>query len=245
MENKNTKNIHKDHRKRVRARFIKDGSLDSFEYHQILEMLLFYAIPRKDTNELAHILLNEYGSFHALLNADPEELMERFKLTEPAAVLISLMPHIARKYLNSAWVINNSSTISSLASASEYFDSILAGKPYESFYMLCLDAKKRLEKCVKISDGNSNSSPIYIDNIVSYALLYKACFVIIGHNHPGGTPQPSDGDINVTKKIKSALEPLGIKILDHIIVCGKENFSFAKKGLCKLKYNEETKNKTD
>lgn len=231
--------IHKDHRKRVRARFIKDGNLDSFEYHQILELLLFYAVPRKDTNELSHMLLAEYGSFHALLNAKPEELMKRCKLSEPAAVLITMIPHIARKYLNSSWMRDNASVIASLSAASEYFNSILAGKPYESFYMLCLDNNKRLKKCVKISDGNSDSSPVYIESVVSDALLYNASFVIIGHNHPGGTLKPSSGDVNVTQKIKLAFEPLGIKMLDHIIVCGEENFSFARKGLCNLKYNVE------
>lgn len=239
MEKKNSSDIHKDHRKRVRARFIQDGNLDSFQYHQILELLLFYAVPRKDTNELAHNLLNEYGSFHELLNAKPEELMKRCNLTEPAAVLLSIIPHISRKYLNSTWDMNKSSSFSSFSTASEYLNSILAGKPYESFYMLCLDAHKRLKKCVKISDGNSNSSPIYIDNVLSSALLYKASFVIIGHNHPGGTLKPSSNDVAVTRKIRDTLKPFAIRVLDHIIVCGEENYSFAVNGLLKLGYDGE------
>lgn len=237
MKKVNPSEIHKDHRKRVRARFIKDGNLDSFEYHQVLELLLFYAVPRKDTNELAHQLLNEYDSFHELLNAKPEELMKRCGLTEPAAVLITMIPHIARKYLGSLWVSDNSNVIASLSVASQYFDSILQGQPFESFYMLCLDNNKRLKKCVKISDGNSNSSPIYIEQIVSSALLHNAVFVIIGHNHPGGTLKPSSADINITNKIKNAFEPLGIVVLDHIIVCGEENYSFARNKICGLKYN--------
>lgn len=237
MEKLKPSEIHKDHRKRVRARFIKDGNLDNFEYHQVLELLLFYAVPRKDTNELAHQLLHEYGSFHALLNAKPEELMNRCNLSEPAAVLITMIPHIARKYLSSLWTKENSNVISNLSVASQYFDSILQGKPYESFYMLCLDANKRLKKCVKISDGNSNESPVYVEQVVSDALLHKAVFVIIGHNHPGGTLKPSAADITITNKIKNALEPLGIIMLDHIIVCGEENYSFARNKICGLKYN--------
>lgn len=239
MKNISISEVHKGHRKRVRARFIKDGNLDSFEYHQVLELLLFYAVPRKDTNVLAHRLLAEYGSFHALLNAKPEELMKRCSLPETAAVLITMIPHIARKYLNSSWTKDNSNVISSLGAANEYFNSILAGKPLESFYMLCLDINKRIKRCVKISDGSSNSTPVYIDNVVSDALLYKASFVIIGHNHPSGTLKPSANDVAVTQAIKNALEPIGIKVLDHIIVCGEENFSFARKGLCNLKYNVE------
>lgn len=229
--------IHKDHRKRVRARFIQEGNLDSFEYHQILELILFYAIPRRDTNELAHYLISEYGSFHELLNAKPEELMKRCSISESAAVLITMIPCIARRYLYSVWKSENSKVVTSLSTASECFTSLLAGKPFESFYMLCLDINKRLKKVVKISDGNHSSSPVYVENVVSSALLHSTSFVIIGHNHPSQTKKPSGSDVDITQNIKRALEPLGIKMLDHIIVCGEENYSFARHGLCSLRYD--------
>lgn len=227
-------NLHKGHRKRVKARFIKDGNLDSFEYHQILELLLFYAIPMKDTNEMAHKLLNEYGSFHNLLNASPEDLMKRCKVTESAAVLISMIPHLSRRYLNSAW--DKNVRINSLNIASEYFNSLLAGEPYESFYMLCLDVNKRLIKAVKISEGNVGGAHIYIDKVVDWALLYKTSYVLIGHNHPSGTMKPSKSDVDATEKIKLALETINMLLLDHIIVCGRKNYSFAENRLCNLKY---------
>lgn len=227
-------NLHKGHRKRVKARFIKDGNLDSFEYHQILELLLFYAIPMKDTNEMAHKLLNEYGSFHNLLNASPEDLMKRCKVTENAAVLISMIPHLSRRYLNSAW--DKNVRINSLNIASEYFNSLLAGEPYESFYMLCLDVNKRLIKAVKISEGNVGGAHIYIDKVVDWALLYKTSYVLIGHNHPSGTMKPSKSDVDATEKIKLALDTINMLLLDHIIVCGQKNYSFAENRLCNLKY---------
>lgn len=231
------KNIHAGHRRRFREKFIQDGSLDNFKDHEILEFILFYAYPRKNMNEKAHIILREYGSFHEILNATPEELMKRCNLTERAAVLITMIPDISRRYLSSCWERDNANIISNYKAASDYFDSRMAGKIYESFYMLCLDNRKKIRKCVKISDGNEYTSPVYIDKVVANALLYKSSFVIIAHNHPSGTPRPSTGDLDVTRKIKDSLEPFGIRVLDHIIVCGEDNFSFANKGLCNLKYD--------
>lgn len=227
-------NIHKGHRQRVKARFIKDGNLDSFEYYQILELLLFYAYPMKDTNEIAHKLIEEYGSFHNLLNAKPEDIVKRCGVTENVAVLISMMPHIARRYLNSAW--DKNVKIDSFSVASEYFNSMLAGESYESFCMLCLDANKRLKKAVKLSEGNVGGAHIYIENVIEKALLYKASFVIIGHNHPSGTMKPSKSDMEATMSIKNALYTIKVPVLDHIIVCGEQNYSFALNNLCNLKY---------
>lgn len=227
-------NLHKFHRQRVRARFIKDGNLDSFEYHQILELLLFYSVPRKDTNELAHKMLNEYGSFHNLLNAKPEDIMKRCKVSEATAVLLSMIPHLTRRYLNSTW--DKNVLINSVSIAGEYFYSLLAGQPYESFYMLCLDINKHLIKAVRISEGNVDNSQIYVEKVIDYALLHKTCFAIIGHNHPGGNLKPSSADLGATDKIYTALATINVVLLDHVIVSEENIFSFAKKKLCNLKY---------
>ena len=231
-----TKNLHTNHRKRVRARFIKDSNLDSFEPHQVLELLLFYAVPRRDTNELAHRLLNEYGSLYTLMNAKPEDICKRCKVSEPTAVLISMIPHVCRKFLSSALDKENNTCINSFNVAYSYFEAILAGQPFESFYMLCLDLNKRLKKTVKISDGTTSSSPVYMEKVVGAALLYNSSFVIIGHNHPNGNKKPSSADVQVTSQISNALLHVNIKVLDHIIICGDDCFSFAKKGLCNLGY---------
>lgn len=231
-----SKNLHTDHRKRVRARFIKDGNLDSFEEHQVLELLLFYAIPRRDTNEIAHKLLNEFGSLFTLMNTKPEEIMNRCKLSESTAVLITMIPFICRKFLTSGLNSSEYPYILDFNTARSYFEAVLIGQAFESFYMLCLDLNKKLKKVVKISDGNSNSAPIYIEKVVSDALLYNSSFVILGHNHPSGTIKPSNADLEVTLKIINAFNFINIKVLDHIIICGEQSFSFAQKGLCGLKY---------
>ncbi len=228
------KNIHVGHRERVRKRFLEEGSLDNFEYHQILELLLFYAIPRKDTNELAHKLINDYGSFHALLDASPEDIMKRCSVSESTAVLISIIPCIFKKYLKSKWTRNE--VIGRPTVAYKYFQAMLIGQITESFYMLCLDINKRLIKSVKISDGNVTQSYIYVDRVVETALLHKSSFVIIGHNHPAGSMKPSSPDVNATIKIREALKNVNIALLDHIIICDDKYFSFAEKELCNLKY---------
>lgn len=230
-----TKNLHTNHRQRVRDRFIRENGLDSFEPHQVLELLLFYAVPRRDTNELAHRLINEYGSLHALLNARPEDIEKRCKVSETTAVLISMIPHICRKFLKSS-ITNENICIDNLDIAYKYFQATLAGQPFESFYMLCLDLNKKLKKLVKISDGNSNSSPIYMEKVVGDALLHNSSFIIIGHNHPNGNKNPSTADVQATTQILNALSFVNIKLLDHIIVCGDSYFSFSRKNLCNLNY---------
>ena len=241
IENKKTgkttskpKNLHSGHRERVRKRFIKEGSFDNFEYHQILEFILFYSIKQQDTNELAHKMLNEYGSFHALMDASPEDIMKRCKVSEVTAVLITMFPPIIKKYLQSKWTRNE--IIDSPKLAYKYFESLLMGRGTESFYMLCLDSNKRLIRDINISEGNVRHSYVYVDKLVEQALLYQASFVIIGHNHPAGTGKPSAPDVSATNSVKTALEMVGIVLLDHIIVYDDKYFSFAEKELCNLKY---------
>ena len=227
-------NIHKGHRHRVRMRFINDEGLENFEYHQILELLLFYAVPMKDTNELAHKLLNEYGSFHNLLNAKPQDIMQKCGVSESTAVLISLIPHLSRAYSRS--VMEKKAQISSLSVAVEILNSILGYRSYECFCMLCLDKKKRLIKEVILNEGAVDGVQIYPAKLVETVILHKACYVILGHNHPAGTCAPSEADVNTTRKIINALSIVNVDVLDHIIVCGDSNFSFAEKNVCGLGY---------
>lgn len=232
------KNIHSGHRHRVRQRFLKENSLESFEEYQIVELLLFYAYPMKDTNEMAHKLLDTYGSFHNLLAAGADDLMARGNLTEGAAVLISMLPHIARRYENSFY--SKKEQIDTFARASAYLTTLLSARPFESFVLLCLDINKRLINYIYISDGTTDGTKVYIDKVVEKALINKAKFVIIGHNHPSGNREMSNADYVATTAIIRSLEPLGIKVLDHIIVCDKNwknNFSFAKEKYFGLKCN--------
>jgi DNA repair protein RadC len=228
------KSIHSGHRHRMRERFMLEGDLDSFQYHEVLEMLLYYSYARTDTNKKAHELLDIYGSFANLLNASPQDLMNRTGVSESTAVLISMMPHIARKYFASFYSYGE--YMQNINTVAEFFKSRLCALPNESFYILFLDKKYRYLKDVKISDGDKNQSFIAPAKVVELALLYKAQFAILGHNHPSGSEAPSQSDIKSTELLMDYLKKIDVRIVDHIIICGENKyFSFEKNCCCTIK----------
>lgn len=220
--------LHTGHRKRVRERFLKEG-LDAFEDHQVLELLLFYSIPYRDTNELAHRLIKKYGSLSGVFEADPMDLMSTPGVGYNTAVFLSLIPSVARIYFRDRW--GNKVVLNSSAKAGEYAISLFAGRPYEVFYVISLDAQNRVNHATLVHEGTINEAPVYPRTIVEAALRHKAANVIIAHNHPGGSLNPSRADIEVTKKISKVLAGISIKVVDHIIVAGGKYLSFAEKGL--------------
>jgi len=220
--------MHEGHRSRLKNRFLEEG-LDSFEDHQILELLLFYAIPRKDINELAHSLINKYGSLSGVLEADPKDLAKTPGLGENSAILLALIPSLARNYLKDRW--GTRPVLSSTANAGEYVLTLCAGRSYEVFYVICLDAQHNVIYPALVHEGTIDQAPVYPRVIVETALRHKAHSVILAHNHPGGSPAPSPQDIEVTKRIRIALEQISISVLDHIIAAGEQYVSCAEKGL--------------
>ncbi len=224
----NGKKLHEGHRQRVKSRYLEEG-LDSFEDHQVLEMLLFYCIPMKDTNELAHRMIREFGSLAGVLEADPRDVSKRCKVSENTAVLISLIPPLARRYLRGKWgdkpVLNTSSK------AGEYAVSLFAGRTYEAFFVICLDTQNRVNYSALVHEGTLNEVSVYPRLIVELVLRHQANSVILSHNHPGGTLNPSIEDINLTKTIISALRPISVNVLDHIIVAGEKFVSLKQRNL--------------
>ena len=215
--------VHSGHRERLRARYLKDG-LEGFEAHQILELLLFYSVPRKDTNDLAHKLLDMFGSLSGVLEAAPAELMKVEGIGESSAVLLSMMPAILRKY-NENRVLGKPK-INSCESAGEFAINLLGGRTYEAFYAICLNAGGEVVNTCKISEGTLDQAPAYPRLIIEAALNSKAYSVILAHNHPGGSEYPSKADMVATTKIKEALSAVDIPLRDHIIVTPKGYFSF-------------------
>ncbi len=221
------KKIHEGHRQRVKTRYLAEG-LDSFEDHQVLELLLFYCIPMKDTNELAHNMLREFGSLAGLFESDPKEISKRCNVSESTAILVSMIPSLSRKYFKGKW--GDKPIINSSTKAGEYALSLFAGRTYEAFFVICLDSQNRVNSAALVHEGTINEAPVYPRIIVETALRHQANSVILAHNHPGGSLQPSKADIAVTKKISQALEAISIGVVDHIIVAGDKYFSFAEKG---------------
>lgn len=222
------KNLHEGHRSRVKSRYLKEG-LDAFEDHQVLELLLFYCIPMKDTNGLAHEMLREFGTLAGLFEADPKDISRRCKVSEHMALLISLIPSLSRRYLKGKW--GEKPVLNSSSKAGEFASTLFTGKTYEAFYVICLDAQNRVNFADLVHEGTINEAPVYPRLIVEAVLRHQANGVILAHNHPGGSLQPSGADIEVTKRISSALEAISVKVVDHIIVAGDKYVSFAEKGL--------------
>lgn len=222
------KNVHQGHRQKVKTRFLTEG-LDGFEDHQVLEMLLFFSIPMKDTNELAHKMLNEFGSLAGLFEADPKDICKRCGVSENTAVLVSLIPSLSRRYFSRRW--GDKPVLNSSSKAGEYAVSLFAGRTYEVFFVICLDSQNRVNYAALVHEGTINESPVYPRLIVETVLRHQANSVILAHNHPGGSLQPSQEDMAITKKIASALEPISVQVMDHIIVAGDKYMSFKERNL--------------
>ncbi len=220
--------IHAGHRSRVRNRFILEG-LDAFEEHEVLELLLFYCIPRRDTNELAHRMIKEFGSLAGLFEAEPEEIKKRCKVSANTAILIALIPSLARKYFTIKW--GDRPQLNSSTKAGEYATSLFAGRTYEAFYIICLDSQNRVNYAALVQEGTLTEAPVYPRLVVEAVLRHRASSAILAHNHPGGSLQPSKADIEVTSRVEKALETISVKVVDHIIVAGDRYFSFKENGL--------------
>lgn len=221
-------NLHTGHREKLKQRFIEEG-LGSFEEHQILEMLLFYTIPRRDTNELAHRLIKKFGTLEAIFDSSPEQLMEIGKVTKNTAVLLTMIPELSKRYM--LMKQGKKPELDSSVKAGRYVTKLFIGRNYEAFYVCCLNSQNHLNYAALVHEGTINEAPVYPRIIVETALRYQANSVILAHNHPGGSLRPSTADIEVTRKISEALKTISVKVVDHIIVSGNDYFSFAENGL--------------
>lgn len=221
-------NLHEGHREKMKQRFVEDG-LNSFEDHQVLEMLLFYTVPRKDTNEMAHGLLDKFGTLESLFDASPEEIVKKGEVTRNTAVFLAMIPQLARRYM--LLKQGKKPVLDSSAKAGQFITTLFIGKNYEAFYVCCLNSQNQLNYAALVHEGTINEAPVYPRLIVETALRYQASSVILAHNHPGGSLKPSGADIEVTRKICDAMKTISITVIDHMIAAGNSYFSFAENGL--------------
>lgn len=219
--------IHDGHREKMRRRFQETG-LEGFADHEALELLLYYAIPRRDTNELAHRLLTRYGSLSALLQAPIEDLRRVEGVGESAAVLLKLVPAFVYKAQRSA---GQETVLNSTEKAGRYLFSCFAGERNEVIYQLCLDRKGKLLARKRLSEGGSAAAELNIRRLVENALLSSASAVILSHNHPSGIALPSREDYATTQQAQDALRTIGVELLDHIIVAEDDYVSLADSGI--------------
>lgn len=219
--------IHDGHRARLRARYIEEG-LAHFNEIDTLELLLFYAIPRRDTNELAHLLLQQFGSLDGVLGATTGDLCAVPGISENTAVLLHLFNDVARKCEISRQSIR---IVNSSQDAGTFLLPYFYGLRDETVYLLCLDAKGKVLDCRALFKGSANGVAIAIRKIVEVALSVNATSVIMAHNHPGGLALPSAEDRAATLRIRAALQSLDIVLIDHIIVADQDFISMADSGL--------------
>lgn len=224
MEQQNKKkNVHEGHRERMRNKYVNKG-IEVFEQHEILEMLLFYAIPRKNTNDIAHRLLEACGSLSAVFDAPIDILMQQ-GLSYNAAVLLHMIPDLSRAYQSDKF--DNEEKIITDENIGKKMVHLFAGKNEECVYAFFLDANGKEKYSGIISKGDASSAPLFSKDIVSIAARCKAVTVIIAHNHPSGVAFPSRADLEATADIADALDTIGIHLADHIIVADRDYISLS------------------
>ena len=219
--------LHDGHRQRLIQRFLEED-LDNFEPHNVLELLLFYAIPRKDTNELAHVLIDTFGSLKGVFDAPYEELIKVTGIGPNTAALLKLVPSLTRTYYSSD---ARSIILDTSEKSGEYFLPYYIGQTEEVVRLACLDAGGKVISNQILHRGSANAAEVNMRKIVNIALRNNAMGVILAHNHPGGLPLPSEEDVATTKSIRDALMPMGILLMDHIIVAGQDYVSMARSGI--------------
>ena len=219
--------IHKGHRERLKTRFQKDG-LDNFTDIQVLELLLFYAIPRKDTNPIAHALLERFGSLNQVLEAPVEELVKVEGIGREAALYLHLIPAAGRYYMVDK--AGNCKVLRTLDQCGQYLLPYFFGRQVETVFLLCLDAKCKVLCCKEVGEGSVNSAAISVRKIVETALAANATTVILAHNHPSGIAVPSNEDIQTTQRIAAALRTVEIHLADHIVVADGDYVSMVQSG---------------
>ena len=226
-------NLHAGHRARMKEQFLTHG-LEGFTDVQALELLLFYALPQKDTNELAHLLLNEFGSLRRVLEARAEELARVKGLKENSALLITLVAAMNRRYIRHVRMERKEHR--RLDSATEwcnYIQDLFRYTIEEEIWILCLSGDWRLLSERRLASGAPSSVVLSVRTVVEAALRENAYAVILTHNHIADLALPSQADCTSTEKLYHALKLVDVLLLDHVIVADNDCVSLRDSGFFK------------
>jgi DNA repair protein RadC len=227
-EGRDEKSYREGHRERVRARYRLNGEAALQDY-ELLELLLTYAIPRRDTKLLAKKLLERFDTLARVFEAEPAALEEVDGIGPQAATLISLIRPLATRFLK---VRPTGKTIlRSTGEAVAYFQAKLKGLPDEEVHVAFVNAKNAVMGTECLQRGTVDQSAVYVRKVIERALAHKASGFILAHNHPSGDPTPSAHDRELTQAVKAAAAAVGTRFLDHLIVGDAAPFSFKANGL--------------
>lgn len=219
--------IHDGHRQRLKDRFLREG-LDGFTDIQVLELLLFYAIPVKDTNPLAHALLDKFRTLPGVLDAPIEKLIEVDGIKDHAATLIRLCKAMGRRYDISK--AKEDTVLPQIEDCGRYLVPFFKNCKNETVFLLALDAKMKVLDCLEVGEGSINYASVPVRRVVEMALELGATSVVLAHNHPSGIALPSGDDIQTTYRLAAALSAVEINLVDHIIVAEGDYVSLAESG---------------
>lgn len=212
---------HDGHRARMRKRY-NDGGFKNFHDHEILEIILYNCYTRRNTNDIAHKLLDTFGSISAVFDA-PVDLLMKTGVSESVATYLHMIPDICRVYFDDR---NNSRRkIIKLDEICDYFQYKFIGRVEEAVYLLLMDAKCKELFCGIVAEGNNCTSDVPMRKIVDLAMRYNATYAILSHNHPSGVAFPSKADLEATKQLLSILSTIGVLLVDHVIVADEDILS--------------------
>ncbi len=214
-----TSGIHKGHRDRMRERFLASGG-EGFADHELLEMLLYYAIPRRDTNEIAHELIEECGSLSAVLEAPAERLSRVPYVKQNAAIYLQLLGELSRRYTTEK-IMPKKNPMQTVYDSTEKVTNVLyprfLGQTREVMYAMLFDGGMHMLDLFCVGEGSIGSVSITVRAITERAYQRSALSVVIAHNHPGGVAMPSPEDIRMTRDLTTALGVMGIQLVEHFV----------------------------
>lgn len=208
-------NLNKGHRQRMRMRYEANG-LESFRPHEVLELLLFYVQPYKDTNKIAHRLINQFHTLAGVMDASAHELMEVDGVGEKTALFLNLLPDVFRLYQISRSESRSQSICST--ELKKFLADLYIGERMEKAYVFCLDGNSRMFHMELVAEGSGCMSRLQIQSVAEIALRKRCSSLILAHNHPDGSSHPSSDDIFTTHRLYNALYALDIILTDHCIV---------------------------
>ena len=218
------------HRQRLRERFLRSLGSDMADY-EALEMLLTYALPRKDVKPLAKVLIRKFGSFAKVVSAPVSKLTDVKGIKDNTAILIKFIEFAAQKLSWQNLAFDDTPIIATMDVLLEYCRCSMAYSDVEEFRIIYVDAKLRVIGNEILQRGSVSSVCIHHRDVVAKALSNNAVGVIMVHNHPSGDSRPSTNDIEVTKRVRKACEAADIMLHEHIIITPSNYFSFAEHGL--------------
>ena len=216
------------HRQRMRARLLTAGP-ESVADHELLEMVLFLALPRRDTKPIARALLSRFGSFAGSIAAPATDLRGIDGLGDAGIAALKTVQAAALRLVRAE--VRDRPVLTHWSALLDYLSAVMARDRVEQFRVLFLDNKNRLIADEAQSRGTVNHTPVYPREVVKRALELHASALILAHNHPSGDPAPSRDDIAMTRDIKTAAEALGLVLHDHVIVGNGATLSFRAQGL--------------